>query len=92
MICLLFVGLFQFKGVSRIVEQSIAVTQKNLAEGNKYIRLVQLEFFFKRYPQNISYFIIGGGKPSGENLYHFNPEAMGQNYNIVWVDTGLLGA
>lgn len=90
-ITLFVVGLFQFRGVSKIFKESVVLTQQNLAEGNKYIRLVELEFFFKKYPENISYFFLGGGKPTGANLYNFNPRAIGMNYNIVWVDLGLLG-
>ena len=88
---MVFVGLLQIKGVSDTINGMINKTEKDVNEGSKFNRMVDMEFFFKRYPQNISYFIIGGGKPSGKNLYKFNPEAMGQNYNIVWVDIGILG-
>jgi hypothetical protein len=70
----------------------VVQTENNIKEGEKYVRFVELEFFLKRYPQNISYFIIGGGRASGENLLRYNREAaFGMNYNIVWVDIGLIG-
>jgi hypothetical protein len=93
---LLFIGLTQYHGISYIIEKMTTQTESNINEGKKYVRLIQMEFFFKRYPKNISYFIIGGGKPAGfESIYSFNPYAMDRdysgNYNIVWVDIGLLG-
>ena len=93
---LLFLGLTQYHGISYILNKMTTQTEGNINEGKKYVRLIQMEFFFKRYPKNISYFIIGGGKPAGaESLYSFNPYAMDRdysgNYNIVWVDIGLLG-
>lgn len=90
-VILLFVGLSQFSGVTHVFDESITYTKQNLAEGKNYVRMVQMDFFFKKYPANLSYFILGGGKPSGENLYHFNPEIIRMNYNIIWVDIGLLG-
>jgi hypothetical protein len=95
-IVLAFIGLMQYRGVSYIIEKMVSQTESNIDEGDKYVRLIQLEFFYKRYPQNFSYYIIGGGKPAGkENLKNYDPFAMGQdyhgNYNIVWVDIGLLG-
>jgi len=90
-IILLFVGLFQLEMPSRILDEFIKTTESNFAEGDNYVRLVQLEFFFKRYPENFSYFIFGGGLPAGDTINNFNPELIGQNYNIVWVDLGLLG-
>jgi hypothetical protein len=88
---LIFVSLIQFKGISDALDDMINKTQNEINLGSKFNRIADTEFFFKRYPENISYFIIGGGKASGENLRKFNPEALGQNYNIVWVDIGLLG-
>lgn len=95
-IVIIFLGVSQYHGVSYIINKMTSQTEDNLKEGRKYVRLIQLEYFFKRYPRNLSYFVIGGGKPAGvKNLYTFNPYAMGQdysgNYNIVWVDIGLLG-
>jgi hypothetical protein len=90
-VILLIGGMTQVKFVSDIIKSSVTDTQKNFKEGEKYVRLVQFEFFFKRYPQDFSYFIIGGGKASGDNIWKFNRYAIGQNYNIVWVDIGLLG-
>ena len=86
-----FIGLFQVKSVAGIVNKMINKTETDIGSGSKFNRIVDMEFFFKRYPENLSYFIIGGGRASGKNLYRYNPYVMGQNYNIVWVDIGLLG-
>jgi hypothetical protein len=88
---LLFVGLIQHPRFAPIFETMISKTQGNMEEGEKYVRFVELEYFYKRYPENISYFIFGGGKPSGGNLRNFDKGAIGLNYNIVWVDIGILG-
>lgn len=88
---LLFVGIFQFQGVSSILEKSINITKSNLDEGERYIRLRQLEYFYTEYPKNITYFILGGGKLGGDNIYKAKMSSLGQNYNIVWVDLGILG-
>jgi hypothetical protein len=89
---ILFLGVTQQSAISKVMTKMVTQTQSNLKEGKKYVRLVQTEFFFKKYPRNLSYFIIGGGKPSGPNLFKFNRSIFfGMNYNIVWVDIGLLG-
>ncbi len=93
---IMFAGLSQYKGVSYILNKMTTQTESNISEGKKYVRMIQMEYFFKRYPRNFSYYIIGGGKPAGaKNLYSYNPYAMDPtyagNYNIVWVDIGLLG-
>jgi hypothetical protein len=88
---LLFIGLIQFRGIAETIDGMINKTKNEIRLGNRYIRRVEIEFFFKKYPENISYFFIGGGKVSGKGLYHYNPKVLGMNYNIVWVDIGLLG-
>lgn len=81
----------QNKQVVKVYTDLVTKTQGNIKEGDKYIRYMELEFFYKIYPENPSYFIIGGGKPSGANLDDNSKGAQGFNYNIVWVDIGLLG-
>jgi hypothetical protein len=89
---LFFIGLLQLKIVSDTIDKMIHKSESDVKLGKKYVRLIEMEFFFKKYPRDISYFILGGGKPSGANLWRYNPQAaMGLNYNIVWVDIGLLG-
>jgi len=92
---LILVGFTQYKGVSKVINRMVNQTQENLNEGNKYIRFVELEYLYKIFPKNISYFIIGSGKPSGANLWRQNEgstvSGKNMNYNIVWVDIGILG-
>ena len=90
---ILFMGLLQYKGVSVILDKMVTKTQSNLKEGDKYVRVIEREYYFKRYPKKLSYYIIGGGKPAGRNLYKYdyNRDTETLNYNIVWVDIGLLG-
>jgi hypothetical protein len=89
---LLFLGVTQQGAISKVIDKMVLQTAGNIKEGKNYVRLVQVEFFFKKYPQNFSYFVIGGGKPSGANLFRFNRSSFfGMNYNIVWVDIGILG-
>jgi hypothetical protein len=89
---ILFAALTQYKSINTIIKNSINKTESEEKMGKSYVRNVEREFFFNKYPKNLSYFIIGGGKPAGkENIDNFNPFAIGLNYNIVWVDIGLLG-
>jgi hypothetical protein len=87
---LLLVILFQFPGPSQILKEFITTTESNIKEGHQYVRLIEMEYYFKEYPKNISYFIIGGGLPGGGYLpgyiYGFLTD-----YGILWVDLGLLG-
>lgn len=88
---LLFVGFFQLKSTKATIEQTITYTKNNIKEGKNYVRMIDMEFYFKHYPENFSYFIIGGGKPSGDNINSYRTDTLAQNYNIVWVDIGLFG-
>lgn len=87
----LLAGILQFKSVSATLDEMIFKTGSDIRLGNKYVRALEMEFFFKKYPQNWTYYVIGGGRVTGKNLYVYNPSIFGMNYNIVWVDIGLLG-
>jgi hypothetical protein len=89
-IAILVAGLMSYHGVSSILDKMMLETQKNINEGDKYVRNIQLEYYYKVYPKNISYYIIGGGRPAGGNLWQ-GEETWEMNYNIVWSDIGLLG-
>lgn len=94
-IAALMIGFTKYEGVSKVITRMINQTEENLNEGDKYIRFIEFEYLYKIFPQNISYFIIGSGKPSGANLNRYNEGTLGaekkMNYNIVWVDIGILG-
>jgi hypothetical protein len=85
------IGLSQNKQIQKVYNDLVTKTEGDIKEGDKYVRYLELEFFFKRYPQNITYYLIGGGKPSGANLSNFDLGRESFNYNIVWVDIGLIG-
>lgn len=89
-VAIIFVGLSQTRRVSHVIDKMISQTEGDLEEGDEYVRRIELEYFYKRYPKNLSYYIIGGGKPAGHNLYR-SSSVWQMNYNIVWVDIGLLG-
>lgn len=89
---IMFAGLTQYKSINKIINNMVKKTEVESKEGKDYIRNVEREFFYTQYPKNLSYYIIGGGKPAGkENINSYDPNAIGMNYNIVWVDIGLLG-
>ena len=88
---ILFLGLSQYQGTSNIVNKMVSKTQTEMEEGDQYVRNVQLEFYYKVYPQNVTYYLMGGGKPAGSNLFNMRDETWKMNYNIVWVDIGLFG-
>jgi hypothetical protein len=87
---LLFVVLFQFPGPSHILEEFITSTESNIKEGQQYVRLIEMDYYFNKYPKNISYFIIGGGLPGGGHLPGYMYGYL-TDYGILWVDLGLLG-
>jgi hypothetical protein len=88
-----FLALSQYKSVSHIIDNAISKTESNMKEGKAYIRNVEKEYYYNVYPRNISYYVIGGGKPAGRSLYRFDYDisTVKLNYNIVWVDIGLIG-
>jgi hypothetical protein len=86
----MFVALMQYRGVAYIIDKMMTKTKTEMDMGDEYIRNIELEFYYTRYPRNLSYYIIGGGKPAGYNLYAVS-DTWDMNYNIVWVDIGLLG-
>ncbi len=90
-VALITFGVFQFKGVSGTFSEMITKTSQDIKAGNQYVRNIETEFFFKKYPRNWTYFVIGGGKVQGKNIFVYNPAFFPLNYNIVWVDIGLLG-
>lgn len=86
-------ALTQYKSVSNIIDNAVNKTEDNLKQGKAYVRNVEKEYYYNVYPRNLSYYIIGGGKPAGRNLYMFDYDinTVKLNYNIVWVDIGLRG-
>ena len=88
-----FLALSQYKSVSRIIDNAISKTENNMKEGKTYIRNVEKEYYYNVYPRNMSYYVIGGGKPAGRSLFKFDYDisTVRLNYNIVWVDIGLIG-
>ena len=91
-VIIVFLAVSQSAAISKLVANMVTQTESNIKEGKRYVRLMETDFFYKKYPRNTSYWIIGGGRPSGPNLLKYNHESLfGINYNIVWVDIGLLG-
>jgi len=89
-VSMVFVVMLFSPKVTPIIDNMINETQNNLDQGEDYVRRVQFDFYYKRYPRDFSYYLIGGGKPAGNNLWVIGSN-WEMNYNIVWVDIGLLG-
>jgi hypothetical protein len=90
-LALLFVGLFQINGISNILKGMVASTEDILVQGDKYIRLLQLDFFFTEFPKNSSIYFLGSGLPGGYSPYYILVASYGWNFGFYWVDIGLLG-
>ncbi len=88
---ILIIGLFQFEGTSTILNEMIRTTTTQIAEGKEYIRLIEFDYFFYKYPKSISYFLIGGGIPGGTSTYGYFMRYIAGNYGLYWVDLGILG-
>lgn len=88
---LFVIGLAQSRGTSAIFKKMIYTTQAQKEEGDNYIRMRQLEYFFKRYPENASYYIFGGGIPAGDGYNVQKMTYIVQTQGFYFVDLGLMG-
>ncbi len=90
-LALLFVGLSQVEGISNILKGMVTSTEEIFEQGDKYVRILQLDFFFNKFPKNGSVFFLGSGLPGGYSQYYALVESFGWNYGYYWSDIGLLG-
>lgn len=91
LLVLFFVGLFKTGGSSKILNEMINNTINQKEQGENYIRIRQIEYFYSSYPKNISYFIVGGGMPGTRSAYAQSTKTIEMNYKFLWVDIGLFG-
>lgn len=87
----LFIGMLQLEEPQRIIQGMVATTEEQQEMGDRYIRKMQFRYFTNEYPQNWSYYIVGGGFPGGYGTYAERMGYMIQEYGFYWVDLGLLG-
>ena len=85
------VGLFQFNGTSKIINEMVSTSTEQKAEGSDYIRFRELNYYFNIYPQNKSYFVMGGGLPGTKSSYSRSMERIEVQYGFYWDDLGLIG-
>jgi hypothetical protein len=90
-VALLFVGLFQVKGISNIVKGMVDSTSELIQEGEKYIRVIELKFFFGEFPINSSVYFLGSGLPGGESSYFRLMKLYEYNLGLFWTDLGIIG-
>lgn len=88
---LLFLGMMQMDRTSTIINEMITASQTQQEQGDRYIRKVQYKYFTQEYPQNFSYYVVGGGLPGGKGGYAYKIGFMTSQYGFYWVDLGLLG-
>lgn len=88
---LMFLGLLQLERTSTIIQEMLNVTERQQAEGERYIRKMQFKYFTEEYPQNFSYYIAGGGYPGARGSYARRMYFMVTEYGFYWVDLGLIG-
>jgi hypothetical protein len=88
---LLFFGLFQFKGTGEILNGMVGATEELTQQGEKYIRVTELKYFLQEYPQNILYYIFGGGLPGSSSVYAYQMGSVAYDEGLFWVDLGLIG-
>jgi len=85
------IGALQMEGPSTIIHNMIETTEQQKEQGERYIRKKQYEFFTKEYPENWTYYVVGGGLGGGTGSYADRMGYMVQEYGFYWVDLGLLG-
>ena len=88
---LLFVGMFQLKLTSNILDTMVDNSEKQLELGNSYIRITEFDYFFNKYPVNRSVYILGGGMPGGIGTYGRYMDLIEQSYGFYWSDLGIFG-
>lgn len=86
-----FIGILQLESTSNIIDEMIHASEQQKEQGDRYIRKIQFEYFTKQYPQNNSYYIVGGGFPGARGGYSHQMGWMVQEYGFYWVDLGLMG-
>jgi hypothetical protein len=88
---LLFVGIFQFKFTSEILDVMVNKSEEHLGQGKSYIRLLEFDYFLSKYPENASDYVFGCGLPSGNSSYARKMGFIEQQYGYNWVDVGIFG-
>jgi hypothetical protein len=83
--------LFKYPPTSNILNNMISSTIEQKEEGRDYIRLRELSYFFNIYPQNVSYFLMGGGFPGSESNYAHSMQTLNLEDRFYWTDLGLMG-
>jgi hypothetical protein len=86
-----FLGLMQMEKTSTIINNMINTSEKQQEQGDRYIRKLQYKYFTEEYPQNFSYYVVGGGFPGAKGAYTYKMGFMISEYGFYWVDLGLLG-
>lgn len=84
-------GLLQIPITSKILNEMLDASIEENDEGSDYIRFVELNYFFTKYPTNKSYFIFGGGLPGNESDYANSMSVRQDNEGLYWDDLGLIG-
>lgn len=90
-LALLFVGIFQIRGPSSILREMVVESKKQINQGDKYIRVIQLDFFFKKFPINKSVYFLGSGLPGGKSSYARLMRSYEHDMGMYWDDLGLMG-
>lgn len=88
---LLFFGVFQLEGPSKILEGMMETSEGQLEKSDENIRLVALNYFYNEFPSNPSIFILGSGYPNSDKSQYARAFMVLQQQGIFWVDIGLLG-
>lgn len=86
-----FAGLIYSRGSSAIIKNMIHTTQKQKNEGQNYIRAKCLDYYFTVYPKKASYYLLGGGFTTGDNIKAQNEYYIEERFGFYWVDLGLIG-
>lgn len=87
----LFIGVLQMESTSSIIDEMFSASEQQKQQGDRYIRVMNYDYFTKAYPENFSYYIFGGGFPGGRGAYAHRMGYMVTEYGFYWVDLGLVG-
>lgn len=90
-VVILFLGLLQLESTSQIIDNMFTASEEQREMGDRYIRLMAYDYFTEAYPQNLSYYIFGGGFPGASGGYSQKMLFMIAEYGFYYSDIGLIG-
>ena len=83
--------LFEFEKTSNIIDEMYKAARHEIQAGDKNIRMIEADYFFRKFPVNKSVYFFGSGLPGSTSTYSQYMNYLARNYGLFWVDLGYFG-